>query len=264
MRQNLEPLRVLDARAEPLHRLPPPARVRAARRDRSDPPGADAARAGRGARRAEPPLAGAALVRPAGRRRRRRRSAARRRLAGGVPGRPGRRHERRRPARRLRARAAGAAPTSASASARAASPRSTPASERRRASRRSAGRRRRGRRRSRASSTTTRPAHHAFDVVKDSVTIGRGGIAYPVDIRIARRPTCRASTLASAGIRRPAAFFLIDLSSLGHDAERPARAARLRRGRRHEARERRRNARCRTRRGSAWPTRCSSSSGRSR
>ncbi len=47
-----------------------------------------------------------------------------------------------------------------------------------------------------------------------------------------------------------------------HDAERPARAQGVRRGRRHQARERRRNARCRTRPGSVWRTRSSSSSER--
>jgi hypothetical protein len=56
---------------------------------------------------------------------------------------------------------------------------------------------------------------HAHDVRKDSVTIGRGGIAYPVDIRIA------ASVDVSrehARIRRDpqtGRLYLIDLSSLG-------------------------------------------------
>jgi hypothetical protein len=57
--------------------------------------------------------------------------------------------------------------------------------------------------------------HHTYDVVKDSVTIGRAGITYPVDIR----------TVAAADVSREHArvrrdphtgrFFLIDLSSLG-------------------------------------------------
>jgi pSer/pThr/pTyr-binding forkhead associated (FHA) protein len=57
--------------------------------------------------------------------------------------------------------------------------------------------------------------HHFYDVTKDCFTIGRGGIAHPVDIRIA------SSTDVSrehARIRRDAAsdrFFLIDLSTLG-------------------------------------------------
>jgi hypothetical protein len=57
--------------------------------------------------------------------------------------------------------------------------------------------------------------HHTHAMVKDSLSVGRGGIAYPVDIRIA------ASVDVSrehARIRRDPAtgrFFLIDLSSLG-------------------------------------------------
>lgn len=56
---------------------------------------------------------------------------------------------------------------------------------------------------------------HAYDVVKDSVTIGRGGIAYPVDVRIVSSVDVSRE---HARIRRdPQAsrFFLIDLSSLG-------------------------------------------------
>jgi len=52
-------------------------------------------------------------------------------------------------------------------------------------------------------------------VVKDSVTVGRGGIAYPVDIRIVSSVDVSRE---HARIRRDAAtgrFFLIDLSSLG-------------------------------------------------
>jgi hypothetical protein len=57
--------------------------------------------------------------------------------------------------------------------------------------------------------------HHFYDVTTDCFTIGRGGIAHPVDIRIA------SSTEVSrehARIRRDTAsdrFFLIDLSTLG-------------------------------------------------
>jgi hypothetical protein len=57
--------------------------------------------------------------------------------------------------------------------------------------------------------------HHAYDVLKDSVTIGRGGIAYPVDVPIASSPDVSRE---HARLRRDAAtgrFFLIDLSSLG-------------------------------------------------
>jgi hypothetical protein len=57
--------------------------------------------------------------------------------------------------------------------------------------------------------------HHANEVLKDSVTIGRGGIAYPVDIRIVSSPDVSRE---HARVRRDAKtgrFFLIDLSSLG-------------------------------------------------
>jgi pSer/pThr/pTyr-binding forkhead associated (FHA) protein len=57
--------------------------------------------------------------------------------------------------------------------------------------------------------------HHCCEVVKDSLTIGRGGIAYPVDVRIASSPDVSRE---HARIRRDPAtdrFFLIDLSSLG-------------------------------------------------
>jgi FHA domain len=57
--------------------------------------------------------------------------------------------------------------------------------------------------------------HHYYDVTKDSFTIGRGGIAYPVDIRIASSPDVSRE---HARIRRDPAtdrFFLIDLSTLG-------------------------------------------------
>jgi pSer/pThr/pTyr-binding forkhead associated (FHA) protein len=56
---------------------------------------------------------------------------------------------------------------------------------------------------------------HTFDIARDSVTIGRGGIAYRADVKI------DASVDVSrehARIRRDAAsgrFFLIDLSTLG-------------------------------------------------
>ena len=59
------------------------------------------------------------------------------------------------------------------------------------------------------------PGQHSYDVVKDSVTIGRGGIAYPVDVRIAASPDVSRE---HARIRRDpqtGRFFLIDLSSLG-------------------------------------------------
>ena len=57
--------------------------------------------------------------------------------------------------------------------------------------------------------------HHAFDILKDSVTIGRGGITYPVDIKIVSSADVSRE---HARIRRDGQtgrFFLIDLSSLG-------------------------------------------------
>jgi hypothetical protein len=56
---------------------------------------------------------------------------------------------------------------------------------------------------------------HSYDVVKESLTVGRGGIAYAVDVRIASSPDVSRE---HARIRRDAAsgrLFLIDLSSLG-------------------------------------------------
>ena len=56
---------------------------------------------------------------------------------------------------------------------------------------------------------------HTHDVVKDSVTIGRGGAAYPVDVRIVSSVDVSRE---HARIRRDpqsGTFFLIDLSSLG-------------------------------------------------
>lgn len=56
---------------------------------------------------------------------------------------------------------------------------------------------------------------HSHQVVKDSVTIGRGGVAYPVDVRIVSSVDVSRE---HARIRRDpqsGSFFLIDLSSLG-------------------------------------------------
>jgi FHA domain len=57
--------------------------------------------------------------------------------------------------------------------------------------------------------------HHVYDVVKESITIGRGGTTYPVDIRIVSSPDVSRE---HARVRCDAAtgrFYLIDLSSLG-------------------------------------------------
>ena len=56
---------------------------------------------------------------------------------------------------------------------------------------------------------------HTYEVVTDSVTIGRGGVAYPVDIRIASSPDVSRE---HARLRRDPAtgtFYLIDLSLYG-------------------------------------------------
>ena len=56
---------------------------------------------------------------------------------------------------------------------------------------------------------------HAYEVVTDSVTIGRGGVTYPVDIKIASSVDVSRE---HARIRRDpqtGRFYLIDLSSLG-------------------------------------------------
>jgi FHA domain len=57
--------------------------------------------------------------------------------------------------------------------------------------------------------------HHFYDVTKDCVSVGRGGVAYPVDIRIASSADVSRE---HARIRRDSVsdrFFLIDLSTLG-------------------------------------------------
>jgi len=57
--------------------------------------------------------------------------------------------------------------------------------------------------------------HHDYDIVKDSITIGRGGASYPVDVKVAASADVSRE---HARIRHDAAsgkFLLIDLSSLG-------------------------------------------------
>jgi hypothetical protein len=56
---------------------------------------------------------------------------------------------------------------------------------------------------------------HAYDVTRDSITVGRGGIAYPVDIRIAASPDVSREHLRIRRDPASGAFFLIDLSTLG-------------------------------------------------
>ena len=100
---------------------------------------------------------------------------------------------------------------------------------------------------------------HMFDIVRDSIVIGRGGIAYRADVRI---DSSVDVSREHARIRRdpgPVAFFIIDLSTLGTTVNgrrlpkattrRTARSARMG-SRRH----------CRPARGSGSPIPCSFSS----
>ncbi|MCA1649005.1 MAG: FHA domain-containing protein [Acidobacteria bacterium] len=57
--------------------------------------------------------------------------------------------------------------------------------------------------------------HHAYEVLKDSITIGRGGIAYPVDVRIRSSPDVSREHARIRRDLKTGRFFLIDLSSLG-------------------------------------------------
>lgn len=56
---------------------------------------------------------------------------------------------------------------------------------------------------------------HSHDVVKDSVTVGRGGIAYPVDVRIVASVDVSREHTRIRRDPKTGRFFLIDLSSLG-------------------------------------------------
>ena len=56
---------------------------------------------------------------------------------------------------------------------------------------------------------------HSCDLVKDSVTIGRGGIAYPVDIRIVSSVDVSREHARIRRDRQTGRLYLIDLSSLG-------------------------------------------------
>ena len=56
---------------------------------------------------------------------------------------------------------------------------------------------------------------HAHDIVTDSLTIGRGGIAYPVDIRIASSPDVSREHARIRRDPKTGLFYLIDLSSFG-------------------------------------------------
>jgi hypothetical protein len=56
---------------------------------------------------------------------------------------------------------------------------------------------------------------HSFDVVRDSITVGRGGVAYPVDVRIAASPDVSREHVRIRRDPASGAFHLIDLSTLG-------------------------------------------------
>jgi len=57
--------------------------------------------------------------------------------------------------------------------------------------------------------------HHTYEMLKPSITIGRGGIAYPVDIRIASSPDVSREHARLRWDANTGRFHLIDLSSLG-------------------------------------------------
>lgn len=56
---------------------------------------------------------------------------------------------------------------------------------------------------------------HTFDIVKDSITVGRGGIAYRVDVRIEASVDVSREHLRIRRDPHTGRFFAIDLSSLG-------------------------------------------------
>jgi hypothetical protein len=56
---------------------------------------------------------------------------------------------------------------------------------------------------------------HQHDVVRDRTTIGRGGIAFPVDIRLVTSEDVSREHIRIRRDARTAQFYLIDLSSLG-------------------------------------------------
>jgi FHA domain-containing protein len=57
--------------------------------------------------------------------------------------------------------------------------------------------------------------HHSYEVSQDSVTIGRGGIAFPVDVRIVSSPDVSREHARLRRDPQTGRFFLIDLSTLG-------------------------------------------------
>lgn len=57
--------------------------------------------------------------------------------------------------------------------------------------------------------------HHLYEVAKDAVSIGRGGIAFPVDVRIVSSPDVSREHARLRRDPQTGRFFLIDLSTLG-------------------------------------------------
>jgi len=57
--------------------------------------------------------------------------------------------------------------------------------------------------------------HHAFDIVKDTITIGRGGVAYAIDVRITSSPDVSREHARVRRDPQTGRFVLVDLSSLG-------------------------------------------------
>jgi hypothetical protein len=56
---------------------------------------------------------------------------------------------------------------------------------------------------------------HTFDIVRDSITVGRGGIAYHVDVRVDASADVSREHLRIRHDPQTRRFFVIDLSSLG-------------------------------------------------
>jgi len=56
---------------------------------------------------------------------------------------------------------------------------------------------------------------HQHEVVRDQTTIGRGGVAFPVDVRLSTSPDVSREHARLRRDERTGQFFLIDVSSLG-------------------------------------------------
>ena len=56
---------------------------------------------------------------------------------------------------------------------------------------------------------------HRYDIVRDQITIGRGGLAYPVDIRVSTSEDVSREHARIRRDRQTGRFYLIDSSTLG-------------------------------------------------